>query len=108
MKSSRFAALLPLVAALCACQASLTNPPAPAAPPAFERASAESVGWKSADLERVRAAVHAWVDAGEAVGAEFMILKDRKVVLHDVAGWKDVERKEPMERGTIFRSEERR
>ncbi len=78
------------------------EPDARAADLAFARADPESVGWKSADLERITSSVRSWVDAGEVVGAEFMILKHRKVVLHDVAGWKDVERREPMERGTIF------
>jgi CubicO group peptidase (beta-lactamase class C family) len=84
------------------CHAPESNRATSSARQTFEPASAESVGWKTADLERITAAVRSWVDAQEAVGAEFMILKDRKVVLHDVAGWKDVERKEPMELGTIF------
>ncbi len=97
------------IAVLSACRASengvsQNGAPATSSAPrtAFENASAESVGWKTADLERIDAAVRSWVDAGEVVGAEYMILKDRKIVLHGVAGWKDVERKEAMEPGTIF------
>jgi CubicO group peptidase (beta-lactamase class C family) len=95
---------LGLIAALTTCRApDISNDSAPSAP--VESASAKRpapVAWKSAELERISAAVRSWIDAEEVVGAEFMILKDEEVVLHDVAGWKDRERREPMERGTIF------
>lgn len=68
----------------------------------FERATPESVGLKTADMERVTTAVRSWVDAGEVVGAEFLILKDRKVVLHATAGWMDREDRVPMQKGSIF------
>ncbi len=43
-----------------------------------------------------------WVREGRIVGAEVMVLKDRRVVLHEAIGWRDQERREPMRRNSIF------
>ena len=61
-----------------------------------------SHGWKSADLEHITSEVRSWVDEGDVVGAEFMILDHRRVVLHEAVGWMDAEDKVPMAKGSIF------
>lgn len=58
--------------------------------------------WKAAELARITSEVRTWVDEKDVVGAEFMILKDRKVVLHEAVGWMDAEDKVPMAKGSIF------
>jgi CubicO group peptidase (beta-lactamase class C family) len=44
-----------------------------------------------------------WARGGDVVGAELVIIKDRKIVLHETAGWKDRERQIPYEPNTIAR-----
>jgi CubicO group peptidase (beta-lactamase class C family) len=44
-----------------------------------------------------------WVDSGEIVGAEILILQSGDTLVHEVAGWRDRERKLPVEKNTICR-----
>jgi CubicO group peptidase (beta-lactamase class C family) len=44
-----------------------------------------------------------WVSGGDVVGAELLIVKDRKIVWHEAVGWKDREREIPYEPNTIAR-----
>lgn len=54
-------------------------------------------------LASIKEQVASWVKDKKVVGAEILIIKDRKTVFHEVFGWKDREREIPMERNTIFR-----
>ena len=46
--------------------------------------------------------VQRYFDDEEIVGAELVVIKNRKVVLHEVFGWKDREGEIPMEKNSIF------
>lgn len=72
------------------------------AQPAWPAASAESVGLSSAALEALDAVVRGYVERNETVGAELMILKDRKIVWNRAHGWADREKKTPLEPGSIY------
>lgn len=69
---------------------------------AFPAATAEHCGLDRARLERFASELPRWVEAGEVVGAELLIVTRRRTVLHCVAGWRDRERRVPMRKGTIF------
>ena len=68
----------------------------------FPTAAPESVGVSSSVLGELAAQVQGYVDRDDIVGAELMIIKDRKTVLHEAAGWRDRDDGVAMERGTIF------
>ena len=70
--------------------------------PAFPYAQPEEVGLSSAKLKRLADEVAHWVAGGELVGAELLIVKDRRIVLHEAFGWSDREERRPMERNSIF------
>jgi CubicO group peptidase (beta-lactamase class C family) len=58
------------------------------------------------DEERLRALVDlaaGWVAEDSIVGAEMIIVKDRKIVLHETVGWSDREAGVPLERNSIYR-----
>ena len=73
------------------------------ADPKFSYAEPEEVGISGAALEGLVRLVGGWVSDGEIIGAEFMLVKDRKIVLHEAMGWNDMERGLPMRRNSIFR-----
>ena len=68
----------------------------------FPTAVPESVGVPSSALRELTAQVQGYVDRDDIVGAELLIIKDRKAVLHETAGWRDREDHLGMEAGTIF------
>ena len=68
----------------------------------FPTAVPESVGVPSSALRELTAQVQGYVDRDDIVGAELLIIKDRKTVLHETAGWRDREDHLGMEAGTIF------
>ena len=68
----------------------------------FPTAVPESVGVPSPALRELAAQVQGYVDQDDIVGAELLIIKDRKAVLHETAGWRDREDHLGMEAGTIF------
>lgn len=68
----------------------------------FPTAVPESVGVSSSALGELGAQIKGYVDQDDIVGAELLIIKDRKTVLHEAAGWKDRDDGVGMERGTIF------
>ncbi len=69
----------------------------------FPAVEPQQVGIEPGRLEPFRRALPAWVEAGDVVGAELLILSRRRSVLHLVAGWKDRERRIPIRPETIFR-----
>ncbi|WP_020526999.1 serine hydrolase domain-containing protein [Flexithrix dorotheae] len=47
--------------------------------------------------------IKGWVRWGEIVGAEWLMIKGRKVIIHASIGWKDFEEEAPLTPNTIFR-----
>ena len=68
----------------------------------FPTAVPESVGVPPPALRELAAQVQGYVDQDDIVGAELLIIKDRKTVLHETAGWRDQEDHLEMEASTIF------
>jgi CubicO group peptidase (beta-lactamase class C family) len=90
------AALLP------ACASGERGIPEPRATP-FPNAAPEAVGMSA---ERLRAAVDTvgrWVDEGRIVGAEMLVIRHGRVVLHEAVGWDDRERGIPLQTDRILR-----
>ena len=44
-----------------------------------------------------------WGEQERIVGAELLVIKNRKIVWHEVVGWSDRERRVPLERNSIYR-----
>ncbi len=78
-----------------------TLPGVAAAP--FPYASPEEVGLSQANLHGIADQVYQWVAQGEVVGAEVLIVKDRRIVLHEALGWSDRDRGIPLRRNSIYR-----
>ncbi len=53
-------------------------------------------------LDRISEMVDSFIEAGYVVGAELLIIHDRRTVLHKAYGDRDIEAQLPMERGTLF------
>ena len=70
--------------------------------PVFSYASPESQGLSNKSVEELADAVRGFFDEELIVGAELVVIKNRKIVLHDVVGWDDRENEAPMERDTLF------
>src|SRR5512136_748793 len=68
----------------------------------FEPASPESQGISDESLRLLASAVRGYVERDEVTGAELLVIKNRRTILHEVFGWRDRERRLPMERNTIF------
>ena len=69
----------------------------------FPRTTPESVGLTSSGLATITDQMKQWLDEGQLVGAEILIVKNRSIVLHEVVGWKDREKQIAWERNTISR-----
>lgn len=68
----------------------------------FAPASPESQRVPGESLRSLASAVRGYVERDEIIGAELLVIKNRRTILHKVFGWMDRERKIPMERNTIF------
>lgn len=71
-------------------------------PEPFPAAEPASQGVSPAGLERLSDLVAGFVEAGEIVGAELLVIRNRRTVLHEVFGQDDSAADRPMARGTIF------
>jgi CubicO group peptidase (beta-lactamase class C family) len=71
--------------------------------PAFPYAQPEEVGLSSMDLQQLADSVARRVSAGELVGAEILVIKGGRTVLHEAIGWSDRERGIPLQRNSIYR-----
>ena len=71
-------------------------------PERFEAAPPEQVGLSSAALEELAAKVEGYLEAEQIVGAELLVIKDRRTVLHRAFGFDDLAAQAPMEIDTIF------
>ncbi|MHA1227162.1 MAG: serine hydrolase domain-containing protein, partial [Candidatus Hodarchaeales archaeon] len=78
-----------------------TRPPAPEAL-MFSYASPESQGISNETVTELAEIVQGYFEEELIVGAELVVIKNRKIVLHEVFGWSDREDETPMERNTLF------
>lgn len=69
----------------------------------FPYTTPEEAGIDPEALDGMVEMVRSWVEEGDAVGAEVLLLKDRSIVLHETLGWSDREEGLPLERNSIFR-----
>ena len=68
----------------------------------FPAATPASQGIPTAALARLADLVAGFVEADEIVGAELLIIKDRRTVMHEVFGHDDRGRDQPLVKNTIF------
>jgi CubicO group peptidase (beta-lactamase class C family) len=69
----------------------------------FPYGSPEEVGLSPAQIENLAASVYNWVKDNRTVGAEVLVVKDNRIVLHESSGWSDRERDRPLARNSIYR-----
>lgn len=69
----------------------------------FPVVSPQEVGVSPDRLRELVGLVEGWVGNGEIVGAEMLIVKDRKTILHETVGWSDREEGLALERNSIYR-----
>jgi CubicO group peptidase (beta-lactamase class C family) len=85
------------------CALAQIGPAAPAvAGPDFPAATPESQGVPAEAIEALEAAVQGYIDKDHAVGAELLIIKNRKTILHEGFGLRDRASEAPMQPNTIF------
>ena len=77
-----------------------TSPASGWAQDAFPAATPESQGLSSVAMRSLADVVQDHIDRDMAVGAELVVIKNRRTVLHEVFGWRDREASIPMERDT--------
>jgi CubicO group peptidase (beta-lactamase class C family) len=70
--------------------------------PVFSYASPESQEMSAESVEELADAVQNYFDEEQIVGAELVVIKNHKIVLHEVVGWNDRENEIPMEKNTLF------
>src|SRR5262245_63676851 len=68
----------------------------------FSPATPESQGIEPARLEELGEVVQGYVDAEKIVGAELLVIRNDRVVLHRGYGWRHREERVPMQPGGIF------
>lgn len=77
------------------------EPPATTTPVAFEPASPESQGMSAEALRELNATVEGYLERDLIVGGELVVIKNRRVVLHEVYGQSDREENAPWRENTI-------
>jgi CubicO group peptidase (beta-lactamase class C family) len=70
--------------------------------PAFPYARPDEVGWSAEKLDQLGDEIVTWIENGELVGAELLVIKSGKAVFHEAYGWSDREARRPMRRNSIF------
>ncbi len=65
-------------------------------------ASSETLGIQSATLDSLAAELQRYVDSGQIVGAEVLVISNRHSIFHHSFGWMDREENMPMECNTVF------
>lgn len=71
--------------------------------PLFPVAPSDTTDLDFEELAWLSAQVGTWADDGGIVGAELLVIRDGRTLLHDVYGWSDREEQRPLERGSIYR-----
>ena len=69
----------------------------------LQYAEPADVGMSPAILESGVQLFRDAVERGDLAGAVLLVAKDGKVVLHEALGWRNAQRRLPMERNTMFR-----
>lgn len=69
----------------------------------FPYAVPEDVGLSSDDIWWLKERVYSRIVARHVIGAEILVIKDRRIVLHQAMGWADRDELEPLERNSVFR-----
>ena len=46
--------------------------------------------------------INSWIEHGDLVGAELLIIRDGETVVHDAYGWDDREAGKPLQKGLIY------
>jgi len=54
-------------------------------------------------IMKFKDSLNTWFSRNEIIGGEMLIIKDKKTILHEVVGWKDLEDKETYLKNTICR-----
>jgi CubicO group peptidase (beta-lactamase class C family) len=70
--------------------------------PVFSYASPESQGISNDTVVKLAETIRDYYDDELIVGAELVVIKNRKIVLHEVVGWKDKENGILMEKNSTF------
>ncbi|MCP4724327.1 MAG: beta-lactamase family protein [bacterium] len=47
--------------------------------------------------------INSWINSGEIVGAEILIIENDETILHHASGWMDIERERRLIKNTVFR-----
>ena len=99
----RLSALMLFLAA--GCNMVTPVPHAKTFPPAspFSYAGPQEVGLSSSEIESLADRVYNWVKQGKVVGGELLVVKNRRIVLHEASGWSDRQRRIPLQRNSIYR-----
>ena len=69
----------------------------------MQTAKPENVGLSSLRLERIKPVMQQYVDQGTFAGIVTLIARKGKVAHLEAFGWQELETKQPMTAGTIFR-----
>jgi len=68
----------------------------------FSYASPESQGLSNETMGKLAETVRDYFDEELIAGAELVVIKNRRIVLHEVVGWKDRENEVPLEKNSVF------
>jgi CubicO group peptidase (beta-lactamase class C family) len=68
----------------------------------FPYTEPERVDVSSDSLRVIVNQLKVWVESGDIVGAELLIIKKKRTIFHEAIGWINLENKVPMKRNTIF------
>ncbi len=94
-----------LVLSLCFAAPLAFGPAAQEASPAaiaFPASTALAEGVSPAALDNLDELVRSFVEDGEVVGAELLVIKNGKSILHEAYGWRNRETETAMEPGSVF------
>jgi len=98
-RTIRRLAVLPLFLVL---QTIFGTGPLPAQNHPFPPASPESQGIAPETIESLHHRIQEWIEEDRIVGAELLVIKNRRTVMHRAFGWNNREREEEMGVNTLF------
>jgi len=64
--------------------------------------AAERAGMSPERIERVRAFIQGYIDAGRHYGAEIVVARNGQVALHEAFGHRDAQRERALEKGAVY------
>jgi CubicO group peptidase (beta-lactamase class C family) len=68
----------------------------------FPHVAPAEVGVSSNGLQLLDQEINSWVESGQLIGGELLIIKDKKTIYHKVHGWADREAKRPLKLNAIW------